>query len=494
MLELVDIPDPLALSDYEDHLHLKQAVDDLQHDAQHIVRRLRPKKIWMVNSTTKGGGVAEMMPKFVSLLRDLGVNTEWAVVAGNDHRFFNVTKRIHNMLHGEGGRPFDAEDHAIYDAASREAAAALMQHVAPDDLLIVHDPQPLGAGSILAREVGVRALWRCHIGHDVENVATREAWKFLRPWMHGYERTVFSFAEYVPRFLTDRAEIIAPAIDPLSEKNRDLSVRQVADVLTSARMDGVFSPGLSPLYDEPAMRVQEDGSFAPADEPSSIGLMHRPIITQISRWDRLKGWKALLRGFVHLKRAGSQQYTSDLHTRRLELTRLVLAGPDPTAVQDDPDGLAMFNELCDEWKEVPDEIRDDVILLMLPMTSRSRNELMVNTLQRCSSIVAQNSLKEGFGLTVTEGMWKQRPILGTQAVGIRNQVRDRLDGCLLDNPESGKEIAETLDEMLAQPELCDVWGRSGQRRVAERYLIFTQIRRWLALLDDVTSQRGVAAA
>lgn len=487
MFELVDIENALSLSDYEDHLHLEQTVRELRHDTHGIIRRLGATKVWMINSTPKGGGVAEMMPKLVSLLRDLGLDAQWAIVGASHERFYNVTKRVHNMLHGEPGRAFDGEDRAIYEAASREAAAALAHHVAPGDLVIVHDPQPLGAGSILAREMDVRTIWRCHIGLDMENAATRAAWDFLKPWTTTYERTVFSFAEYVPPFLADRAEVISPAIDPLSEKNCELTVRQVTDVLSSARMDGVFEPVLSPPYEHPAMRVQPDGSFAPADTPTSIGLMHRPIITQISRWDRLKGWQPLLKGFAHLKHCGHRTTMSDLHQRRLEHTRLVMAGPDPHAVQDDPEGLDVFNELCAAWRELPAAIRDDVVLLMLPMSSRPHNELMVNSLQRCSSVVAQNSLKEGFGLTVTEGMWKQRPILGTHAVGIRNQVRDGLDGCLLDDPESGEEIAETLDDMLAQPERCDAWGRSGQRRVSEQFLIFTQLRRWLSVIDDVAS-------
>lgn len=488
MMQRVTIRDALTLRDYEERLHLTSAVRNLRDEVRRPLRSLRSKRLWMVNSTAQGGGVAEMLPKLVTLLRDLGVETEWAVVGGDDERFFDVTKRIHNMLHGRRGRPLSREDRVVYQAASRKSADALAQWVQPDDLLVIHDPQPLGAGSILARELGVDAVWRCHVGLDKENGSTRAAWNFLKPWTNGYRRVVFSFTEYVPPFLGDRSAVIQPAIDPLTEKNRDLSIRQVAAVLSSARMDGQFKPALTPSYDEPAMRIQSDGSFAPADLPASIGLIHRPIVTQISRWDRLKGWQPLLDGFLRMKLlAGTRTDLPAVRARAIELSRLVLAGPDPSAVQDDPEGLAVFTELSERWRDLPAEVQDDVVLLMLPMSSRERNALMVNALQRCSSIVAQNSLQEGFGLTVTEGMWKQRPILGTQAVGIRNQVRNGFDGSLVNDPENAEELADAMESMLARPDVCDEWGRNGQRRVTERFLIFTQVKRWLSVLSTVAA-------
>lgn len=479
MMQLIDIENAPTLKEYQQHFHLSRTVDDLKEAARQDARLLGSGKIWMVNSTAQGGGVAEMLPKLVAILRDLGIETEWAVVGGEDDRFFELTKRIHNMLHGQPGADFTPADRAVYEAASREAAGELGTKVAPNDIVIIHDPQPLGAGAMLAEKLGVRTIWRCHIGLDSENASTRAAWDFLRPWTLGYERVVFSFPEYVPEFLSDRAEIIAPAIDPLSEKNRDLSARKVAGVLINAKMDGVLEPVPMVPFEECAMRLQDDGTFAPADKPASIGLMLRPIVTQISRWDRLKGWHPLLKGFARMK---AQAEASGLHAPKLAEVRLVLAGPDPSAIQDDPEGIAVFNDLCGIWQELPDAIRKDVVVLVLPMKSRAVNALMVNALQRCSSIVVQNSLQEGFGLTVTEGMWKQCPILGTHAVGIRHQVRDGVDGRLIDDPENEEEIALTMNEMLARPELCEEWGRNGQGRVAEHYLIFTQVRRWLSVL------------
>ncbi len=440
----------------------------------------------MINSTAEGGGVAEMLPKVVSVMRGLGLETNWAVVGSDDEAFFKLTKRLHNLLHGTGDPNLTAADRELYDRVSRDAAAGLEDRIAADDFVVIHDPQPLGVGAYLKRRLGVRIVWRCHIGLDSANARTESAWRFLRPWASDYDRAVFTFPEYVPPFLADRADIISPAIDPLSDKNRELSIRKVAGVLSNARLDGVGNPVLPPPYETPAMRLQTDGTFAPAHQPDTIGLLFRPIVTQVSRWDRLKGWLPLLDGFTTMKLHRPGGNRSDKHQERLDLVRMVLAGPDPSAIQDDPEGLEVFRELCSKWAALPERIQKDVVLLVLPMASRAVNALMVNALQRCSSVIVQNSIQEGFGLTVTEGMWKKNPILGTQAVGIRNQVRDGVDGRLVRDPQDVSEVAHVLDELLADPAMRSKMAYSGQRRVAERFLIFTQVQRWMSVLNSLT--------
>ena len=484
MIRIVDIREAPTLEDYNAHLHLAQAVAELKAVAVNDAVTLKERTVWMINSTEEGGGVAEMLPKIVSLLRGLGVRTEWAVLGTENTAFFRLTKRVHNLLHGAGDPRLGPEERSLYGSVSREAAALLKNRIGPNDIVVTHDPQALGVGALLKSDRNIPAIWRCHIGLDARTPQTQAAWDFLKPWALAYDRTVFSFREYVPDFLVDRAEIISPGIDPLSDKNRELSVRKVAGVLSNAHMDGKIRPVLTPAYETPAMRLQVDGTFAPADEPDSIGLLHRPIVTQVSRWDRLKGWPHLLKGFERLKlgRNGTEAALSEQHGRRLDLVRLVLAGPDPAAIQDDPEGLEVFDELCGMWLALPSAIQRDVALLVLPMGSRRINALMVNALQRCSSIVVQNSIREGFGLTVAEAMWKRTPIMGTGAVGIRNQVRDGLDGRLVSNPEDEDEIGTVLNEMLATPELREEWAYNGQRRVAEQFLVFTQVRKWLSVL------------
>jgi trehalose synthase len=173
------------------------------------------------------------------------------------------------------------------------------------------------------------------------------------------------------------------------------------------------------------------------------------------------------------------------HRRRLELVRLVLAGPDPSSIQDDPEGLVVLKSLRNCYMKLEPDVGEDVALLALPMGSRKANALMVNALQSSSDIVAQNSLREGFGLTVTEAMWKRKAVLASaRAFGIRLQVRDGIDGVLVSNPEDPEEIAEAMHHMLADEDQLEAWGNNAQRRVYDEFLIFAELRRWLEVLAE----------
>jgi trehalose synthase len=307
MIDLVTVEEGHTLAAYGGYPELATTVHELEDSATQVVRRLNGRTVWMVNSTAHGGGVAEMMPVIVSLLRQLGVRTEWAVIRPHDGRFFPLTKRLHNLLHGAGEPNLGPDDRAFYESVSRRLADECRSWVAPEDLLVINDPQPLGMGGIIKKELGVRAIWRSHIGLKEETRATREVWEFLMPWLGAYDRTVFSLGEYVPSLLSGRADIIYPTIDPLDDKNRELSKHELISILTSAALAATTHPSLNPPFDAPALRLQRDGSFAPATQPEDLGLLFRPIVTQISRWDHLKGFVPLLQGF----------------------SLLVLAGPDP---------------------------------------------------------------------------------------------------------------------------------------------------------------------
>jgi len=502
MITLVDVETDTTLDDYATHASLARPVEDLRAVAEHTADRIGDRTVWMVNSTAQGGGVAEMLPKVVSMLRELGVSTEWAVIVSEEEGFFPLTKRIHNLLHGAGTPHMGDEDRDLYRRVSENCAQGLGRHVDPDDLLVVHDPQPLGAGAILKEEYDLPAVWRCHIGLDETNDSTDTAWNFLEPWANAYDETIFSLRDYVPDFLQGKADIINPAINPLSPKNRTLSVSELTDVLRRAQLIQSPHPTVDHDYATPAMRLQRDGSFAPATRPEDLGLMNRPVVTQISRWDRLKGFGDLLQGFARMKERSfiDRHAESDRHQMRLSLSRLVLAGPDPDSVSDDPEGQEVFREICSLWQELPTEIQRDVAVITLPMASRHINALMVNALQRCSSIIAQNSKQEGFGLTVTEGMWKRAPILGTHAAGIQEQVNDGEHGRLIPKSDGPETIAQTLHEMLANEDNRKKWARNARRRVSDRYLVFTQVRRWLEVLaqtverTDAVSVDGQAAA
>jgi trehalose synthase len=488
-MNLVQLRKTISLDDYASFAHLTRAVQELRAEAAMLVPRLKGRSVLMVNSAAKGGGVAEMLPMKVLLLRSLGVDAKWAVIGSDKPDFFKLTKRLHNLIHGEGDPRLGPADKALYDEVSRANAAALRAHLKPNDMLVVHDPQPLGAGMLLAKELKLHAVWRCHIGLDEGNAATRAAWNFLKPYAEPYDHAVFSAPEYIPGFMAGRASVIHPALDPLSHKNRELHPHKLTGILCNAGLSASHAPVVTAPFSAKVKRLQPDGTFGPADQPDEIGLLYRPIVSQISRWDRLKGFRPLMEGFVRLKQGpASGRKATPRQNRRREIVRLVLAGPDPNSVQDDPEAREVLAEYRDYYRGLPPEFQRDIVLLTLPMNSRKNNALMVNAIQRCSIVAVQNSLREGFGLTATEAMWKAVAVLGSSACGLRQQIRNGVDGRLVDNPNDPEEIATLLDAMLRDPQTLERFGRNAQLRVHNEFLIFTQLSRWLRLLVKVAAR------
>jgi trehalose synthase len=483
MIQLVAVEEQIGLDEYEAYSHLTDVVRQIRSEAELLVPTLAGRTVWMINSTAEGGGVAEMLPKVVHLMRELGVSVQWAVIGTEKPEFFALTKRIHNLIHGVGKAGFSEEERVLYDTVSRELAGELVERIGPNDLLIVHDPQPLGVGAEIKRRTGASAVWRCHIGVDETTEVTRSAWEFLRPYAAAYDHSVFSATEYIPPDLTGTSSVIYPAIDPLSHKNQDLSPQRLVVVLCNAGLNKDYHPVLTPAWSQQVQRLQPDGTFAGVADDGEIGLLFRPIVTQISRWDRLKGWFPLIKGFEELKTRVVESYPSDsIAGRRVELTRLVLAGPELGAIQDDPESGEVLKELISVYTKLPRRLQEDIAVLALPMACREENALVVNALQRCSTVVVQNSLREGFGLTATEAMWKRVPVLGTKACGMRVQIRSGIDGILTDNPQDPREIADNLSSMLSDPAARERLGRSAQKTVHDRFLVFVQVAKWLRRL------------
>jgi trehalose synthase len=491
VIEIVEIRKSTRLAEYSAVALLMRAVRALEEEAVHLVPMLKGRTVWMVNSSAKGGGVAEMLPAMVLLLRQLGLNVQWAVIGANQKRFFDFTKRLHNLIHGSGQAEITREDREVYTAVNRENADALKQQVGPEDILIVHDPQAMALGAYLKQELGLLSIWRCHIGLDEHTAQTRAAWLFLQEFAGSYDHAVFSAPEYIPDYFVGRSSIIHPALDPGSHKNRPLPQHKLTGVLCNAGLAIAHQPVLTPPFSAGAKRLLPNGEFGPATQPEEIGLFYRPIVSQISRWDRLKGFHLLMEGFAKLKQVrGDRKYAStERHRRRLGIVRLVMAGPDPSSIRDDPEGQEVLRELCQLYRDLPADIQSDVALLTLPMSSSKQNALMVNAIQRSSSIVVQNSLAEGFGLTATEAMWKQAAFMGSRACGIRHQVRHGVDGILIRNPTDTDLIAETLNYMLVHPKKRVDWGRNGERHVMEEFLIFTQLCKWLRVLSHELERR-----
>ena len=487
MISRVPIHEAFTLDDYADIAQLAPAVRDLESEASTLGSRLRHRTIWMVNSTARGGGVAEMLPKMIELLRELGLKAEWVTIGSDRPEFFTLTKRIHNMIHGVGEQPFTSADREIYESVNRENARALATLVEPDDVVVVHDPQPMVVGTELKQMAGVKTIWRCHIGYEQRTSCTRAAWGFLRPYAKYYDHAVFSAPEYIPDFFTGRATVIHPAVDPQSHKNRDLEPHKLVGVLCNAGLMTGRHPILTPPFSTQVERLRPDGSFGPAADGDEIGLLFRPVVTQISRWDRLKGFSALMDAFVALKKRlrDSGDDWDERQRRRIEILRLVLAGPDPGSIQDDPEAVEVLSELCAKYRALGPDDQQDIALVTLPLESRKENALMVNALQRTSTVVVQNSRREGFGLTATEAMWKGVPIIGTRACGLRQQIREKIDGMLVQDPDDPEEICDCLDTLLGDVRRREKLARTARRRVHRDFLIFSQLSEWLRLLASV---------
>lgn len=484
MITEVHLDEGMQLESYAVDPALTGAVMELQAAAARTAPGMRDRTVWMVNSTAKGGGVAEMLPRLVDILNQLGIRTRWLVIGVDEPEFFKLTKRIHNLIHGEGDPTLSEADRELYEKVSRDLAEGLEAFVSREDILIVHDPQPLAMGALGAQKIGCRAIWRCHIGLDENPPATRMIWRFLEPYIRAYDHAVFSTPEYIPSYLAGRASIVEPAIDPLGHKNRDLSPHQLVGVLCNAGLKSETEPIVSPSFQQQAQRLQPDGTWVKAEDDGQIGLLYRPIITQISRWDRLKGFEPLLEGFIHLKQHADSMAESTLQRRRIEIMRLVLAGPDPTSVQDDPEATDVLNDIISRYKALPEPMQRDVAILSLPMASTKENALMVNALQRCSTVVVQNSIREGFGLTATEAMWKRVPVIGTTACGLRHQIRSGIDGIIIHDPKDPAEIAKRLNTLTSDPDLRMTLARNARQRVHGRLLVFRQIASWLRVLGQ----------
>ncbi|HUI26150.1 MAG TPA: glycosyltransferase [Candidatus Kryptonia bacterium] len=370
-------------------------------------RQLQGQRIVTVNSTAVGGGVAEILNQLVPLARELGVTVRWDVIKGGED-FFAVTKRIHNALHG---RPetLSAHDQQVYrDTTARNLAEMDLDA----DIVFVHDPQP--AGLIEAREsTRGRWVWRCHI--DV-SVPQPEVWQFLAGYVSRYDALVVS----APRFACNLElpqVMIAPSIDPLSDKNRELNEAEVDQALER-------------------LRVPRD----------------KPIVLQVSRFDRLKDPLGVIAAFQL--------------ARKYNDCRLVLAGG---SAADDPEGpevLAAVREAADD--------NADIHILELPPTAN----VEINALQRAATLVLQKSLKEGFGLTVSEALWKSKPVIAGAVGGIPLQITHRYSGILVHSIEG---TAFWIKQLLNSPEYARRLGENGREHVRTNFLLTRQLRDYLLL-------------
>src|SRR6202790_2049756 len=410
----VQIANRIPLEDYAPVIGAAE-LDELRL----LAKPLQGRRVEMGNSTAVGGGVAEILNRLVPLAEHLGVDIRWGVInCGED--FYEVTKSFHNALHGAPYHATEKDFQIFRDYQQRN----LKRLPLDAEFVVIHDPQP--AGMIDARVKGNNHwIWRCHIdlSHPNESV-----WKFLEPYVSRFDGAIFSSPEFARR-LPIPQYLFYPSIDPLAEKNRDLAPEFIADVLAQYKIDSL-----------------------------------RPILTQISRFDRLKDPVGVIRAYRIVKRYYDCQ--------------LVLAGG---SASDDPEGTAVLQEVLHEAAGDP-----DIKVLELPAWA----PLEVNALQRASTIVIQKSLREGFGLTVSEALWKRKPVVASAVGGIPTQIIHKHTGLLSHSVEG---TAYQIRFLLSHPEIAARLGQQGHEHVKENFLITKNLKSYITLFLKLIKHKNPAA-
>lgn len=381
---------------------------DMLDDIQQLAEVLQGRTIQHINSTRSGGGVAEILRRFVPLTESLGIRARWDVITGPPE-FFDVTKAFHNALQGEES-DLSHDDYDIYLDCVRDNASRL---ALAGDVIVAHDPQPAYLIEF-GKLDGARAVWRCHI--DVSHPDER-VWRFLSRAVEKYQAAIF----HVPQFAQDLSIpqlLIAPSIDPLSDKNRELTEAEISAVTDRFGID-----------------------------------RRRPILVQVSRFDRFKDPVGVIAAYRIVRRTFDCQ--------------LVLAGG---GADDDPEAAGVLAEVRSAAGDDP-----DIFVLELAVDSN----VEINALQRAATIVVQKSLREGFGLTVSEGLWKGKPVVAGAVGGIPTQVTDGVNGFLVHSPEGA---AFRLRYLLSHPKQAKRMGERGREHVRRNFLITRHLRDYLLLM------------
>lgn len=369
--------------------------------------KLKGKKIQNINSTAVGGGVAEILSKMIPLLKDLGVDAEWNVIKG-DGKFFTITKKMHNALHGRKEN-LTREEFDYFIEVNRENQKVMNLS---SDIMFIHDPQPI----LLVEkknEFKNNWIWRCHI--DITQ-AQDDVYEFLKSYIHRYDSCVFSAPAFSKRDINIQQIMIPPSIDPLSDKNKELEEEYIVKTFEKYRID-----------------------------------MSRPVVTQISRFDYLKDPLGVIEVYKLVKKYNDCQ--------------LILAGGGAT---DDPEGMKVYEQVLEAAKDDP-----DIHVLLLP-----HDDLLINALQRGSTILMQKSLKEGFGLTVSEALWKEKPVIASAVGGIPLQITHKYSGILTYSIEG---TAYYLKQLLNNPDYAKQLGKNGKEHVKNNFLITRHLKDYLML-------------
>lgn len=372
---------------------------------QILGEKLHKKSFLHVNSTREGGGVAEILQRMIPILEEIGIGARWEVIEG-DARFFDITKKVHNAM--QGNIEEITEDMWQYHFEINRRNAERLNLDA--DAVLIHDPQP--APLVEFRKNG-HWIWRCHI--DVSN-PQKEVCDYLTRYCEKYNAAIFSVAKFTKALPIDEF-IVSPSIDPVSDKNRDLTDGEIRETLNKFQI--------------------------PTD---------RPIILQVSRFDCFKDPIGVIKAYRIVKK-----YNDCI---------LILAGSPAT---DDPEGEVVLNEVREYAANDP-----DIYILLLPPFS----DKDINALQRAATVILQKSLKEGFGLTVSESMWKGKPVIGGAVGGIPLQIVHGVTGFLVHSVEGA---AFRMRQLINNPDMSRKMGETGREYVRKNFLITRQIREYLSI-------------
>ena len=380
-------------------------------------QKLKGVSIQNINSTAYGGGVAEILGNIVPLIRELGVDVWWDVIKG-DEKFFAITKKIHNSLHGIN-LVLDREEKEYFLEINRRNGENFSRW---GDIVFVHDPQPIALIEQKAR-LKNHWVWRCHIDFSSPQ---KDTWLFLKKFISRYDSSVFSAPAFASNLKIPQI-LISPSIDPLSEKNRPLAEDYIDKVLQKYGIDKT-----------------------------------RPIITQVSRFDYLKDPLGVIKAYRLAKK----------HTD----CQLVLAGG---AAGDDPEGEKILAQVKEEA-----EADKDIFILNLPPDSHRE----INALQRASTVILQKSLREGFGLTVTEALWKKKPVIASCVGGIPLQIAHKYSGILTYTIEG---TAYWIKQLLHEPNYAQRLGHNGHQHIKNNFLITRHIQDYLLLFLSLKNKEDI---
>jgi len=382
----------------------KRAIENIKESAE----PLKGKHIVHINSSSMGGGVAEILNTLVFLMNDLKIDTGWRTIIGS-HSFFKITKGVHNSLQGGRWKMTDSRKSIYLEYCKRNS---MINHISNHDIVVVHDPQPLGM--IKDYEKKTTWLWRCHI--DLSN-PSMETMRFLLPFIRKYDGVIISSKKFKIKYLRKPQCIIPPSIDPISQKNKNVSSQKIKSLLSKRGIE-----------------------------------LDKPIISQISRFDPWKDHMGVIRMYQKIKEK--------------EDCQLVLMGD---MAADDPQGPLIYYKIKQKSEQIP-----GITIIT------EKNDLLVNALQRASAFAFQNSIREGFALTVSEALWKGTPVLGTNVGGIPLQIKDGETGFIIKDKKDGVKKALSL---LKDDKLRLRLGKAGHEHVKKNFLITRHLQDYVNLFN-----------